>query len=160
MTSRQEHNGQTIFSFYMFSYSLWYDSQLYNDNGQEDEKGAAEVCCQHAVTFLWVLQHTTHRVSTTGIRRATLSHLHLHKYVTHLLLDVRSPEGQQERLAVLCPQTVDATCINGSHQVFIHLILRVLFFHALPKPHSDEQCTLTACLANKLTNILTDLLTH
>jgi hypothetical protein len=40
----KEHNGQTNFSFYMFRYSLWYDSQLYNDNGQEDEEGAAEIC--------------------------------------------------------------------------------------------------------------------
>lgn len=90
--------------------------------------------------------HNTHRVSRTGIRHAKLSHQHLHKCVTHLLLNVRSPEGQHERLAVLCPQTVDATCINGSHQVFIHLILWVLFLQTLPKPHPEEQCTLTACL--------------
>jgi hypothetical protein len=85
--------------------------------------------------------HNTYRVSGTDVWRATLSHQHLYEHVTHLLLDVRSPKGEEERLAVLCPQAVDATCIDGSHQVFVHLIFWVLFLQTLPKPHPEEQCT-------------------
>jgi len=72
------------------------------------------------------LHHYTHIYSNTN---------------SYLVLDLGPPKGQQECLAVLCPQSIDATCINGPHQVFIHLILWILLIQTFHQPHPAQHST-------------------
>ena len=47
------------------------------------------------------------------------------------------PEGEEEALAVLCAQAVNAARVNGPGQVVVHVLLRVPLVLVTPRPYTQ-----------------------
>lgn len=57
--------------------------------------------------------------------------------ILYLLFNAGLFEGQQHRLTVLRTQSIDATRIDGSHQIFVHLVLWILVLVGIDEAQSN-----------------------